>query len=75
MKKTDKKASEEIQLTYEEAMAKLEEIISGIENGKMNVDSLAENLREAKKLTAFCRARLTGVNDEVNRILAEDEEK
>lgn len=75
MKKSDKNSSEEIKLTYEEAMAKLEEIISGIENGKMNVDSLAENLREAKKLTAFCRTRLTGVNDEVNKILAEDEEK
>ena len=39
---------------YEEAMKRLEEIVRQIENGEMDIDSLADKLKEAKRLMAFC---------------------
>jgi exodeoxyribonuclease VII small subunit len=59
-------------LTYEKAMEELEQIVSKIEEGKMNVDFLAENLKRAKDLVAFCKKKLTSVDDEVSKIF-EDE--
>lgn len=55
-------------LTYEKAMEELEQIVSKIEEGKMNVDFLAENLKRAKDLVAFCKRKLTSVDDEVSKI-------
>ena len=42
-------------LTYSDAMKRLEEIVRKIESGEMDIDSLAENLKEAKQLVAFCK--------------------
>ena len=59
-------------MTYDAAMKRLEEIVANVESGKMNIDTLGENLKEAKSLVAFCRERLTKVNDEITKILSED---
>ena len=40
-----------------------------IESGEMDIDSLAENLKEAKQLVAFCKGKLQHVEDEVNKIM------
>lgn len=61
------------QPTYTEAMARLEAIVHKIESGEMDVDSLTEQLQEAKKLVELCRQRLTTIDDEVKKILASDE--
>ncbi len=56
-------------LTYSDAMKRLEEIVRKIESGEMDIDSLAENLKEAKQLVAFCKGKLQHVEDEVNKIM------
>lgn len=56
-------------LTYSDAMKRLEEIVRKIESGEMDIDSLAENLKEAKQLVAFCKGKLQQVEDEVNKIM------
>lgn len=56
-------------LTYSDAMKRLEEIVRTIESGEMDIDSLAENLKEAKQLVAFCKGKLQHVEDEVNKIM------
>lgn len=56
-------------LTYSDAMKRLEEIVRTIESGEMDIDSLAENLKEAKQLVAFCKGKLQHVEDEVNKII------
>lgn len=61
-------------LTYTDAMAQLEAIVSKIENGQMDIDSLAENLKKAKELVAFCRKKLTQVESEVKKILTDEQE-
>jgi exodeoxyribonuclease VII small subunit len=56
---------------YEEAMKRLEEIVRQIENGEMDIDSLADKLKEAKQLMAFCKQKLISVEEEVNKIMSE----
>lgn len=56
-------------LTYEQAVERLQEIVAKIERGEMNVDSLAKNLKEAKDLVTFCKAKLTKAEQDVKKIL------
>ena len=56
-------------MTHYEAMKRTEEIVRKIESGEMDIDSLAENLKEAKQLVAFCKGKLQQVEDEVNKIM------
>lgn len=62
-------------LTYEQAIKRLEEISQQISSGQLDVDDLASKLKEANQLVEFCTSKLKKVEDEVNNILAEDEEK
>lgn len=50
-------------------MKRLQEIISHIENGETDIDSLAAQLKEARKLVDFCREKLTKVEAEVKAML------
>ena len=43
---------------YEEAIERLQTIVADIERGETNVDELAESLKEAKSLIAFCKEKL-----------------
>ncbi len=55
--------------SYNEAIQKLETIVRKIENGEMDIDSLTENLKEAKALLAYCKNKLVKVEEEVNKIM------
>lgn len=57
------------ELTYEQSMLRLQEIVAKMERGEMNIDSLADNLKEARELVEFCRNKLTKVEKEVKKIL------
>ena len=58
-------------MTYTQAMARLEEIMALVQNGKMDVDELAGALKEASALVQFCRSRLFTVDEEVKALLDE----
>lgn len=58
------------QMNYEEAMARLETIVQQMEQGELDIDSLAKQLTEAKKLIALCEVKLTAANDKIDKILA-----
>lgn len=59
----------EKEMTYEKAMKRLEQIVATIENGEMDIDSLAKNLKEAKTLVEYCKNKLTSVEEEVKKCL------
>ncbi|MBO4673742.1 MAG: exodeoxyribonuclease VII small subunit [Bacteroidaceae bacterium] len=59
----------EKKMTYEEAMKRLEEIVKKIESGEMDIDLLAQHLKEAKSLVEFCKEKLTNVEEEVKKCL------
>jgi exodeoxyribonuclease VII small subunit len=56
-------------MTYSQAMARIEEIMSAIQGGGMDVDRLAVALKETSELVAFCRGKLYKVDEEVKALL------
>lgn len=56
-------------MTYAQAMDRLEEIMNSIQGGGMDVDKLAVTLKEADTLVKFCRSKLFEVDEEVKLLL------
>ena len=56
-------------LTYESAQAELTAIAREIESGAVSIDTLAEKVKRASELIAYCQSRLRDTETEVNRII------
>lgn len=65
----------EIKLTYEEAFNELREIATEIEDETVSVDVLAEKVKRASQLIAFCQTKLKSTEQEVNKIIKQMETK
>lgn len=59
--------------TYEQAMKRLEEIVTRIDSNELDIDSLGESLKEAQELIKFCREKLYKADGEINKILEEED--
>ena len=60
-------------MKYEESMAELEKISSQMENNELGIDQLAEKLNHAKELIKFCRTQLVNIEQEIQKILSDEE--
>lgn len=60
-------------LTYESAYKELAEISREIENESVSVDILAEKVKRASELIAFCQKKLRATETEVNKIIKQME--
>jgi len=58
---------------YEEAMKRLEEIVSRIEENKMDIDQIGDSLKEARELIKFCKDKLYKTDEEIRKILDSDD--
>ena len=58
-------------MTYAQAVERLEEIMNSRQGGGMDVDKLAVTLKEADALVKFCRSKLFEVDEEVKLLLDE----
>lgn len=58
-------------MTYAEAMARLEEIMGKIQGGKIDIDELAGLLKEAQELVKFCRDKIYKVDEEIKSLTEE----
>ena len=56
-------------MTYAQAVERLEEIMNSIQGGGMDVDKLAVALKDASALVQFCRGKLFKVDEEVKQLL------
>ena len=45
-------------ISFEEAMAELDQLVRASEEGKIPLDDMIANLERGNRLAAFCRARL-----------------
>ena len=61
-------------MTYEAAMQQLEEIVSGFEQGNLEIDQLSSKLKEAQELLKFCKSKLLKVEKDVKKILDHEQE-
>ena len=59
--------------TYEQAMKRLEEIVTRIDSNELDIDSLGESLKEAQELIKFCREKLYNADGEIKKILEEED--
>ncbi len=57
------------ELSYNEALGELEEILRSIEGGASDIDTLSAKVTRATELIKLCRTRLTKVEGEVKDIL------
>ena len=57
-----------------EAMHRLEKIVRQIDNNELEIDVLAEKIKEANGIIAFCSDKLTKADKEIEKLLAEKRE-
>lgn len=58
-------------LTYSQAMERLENIVRQIDNNELEIDVLAEKIKEANEIIAYCTEKLTKADQEVEKLLQE----
>ena len=56
-------------MKYEEAMKELETIVSQIEKNELDIDQLAERLKEAQKLIKLCKDKLYKTDEKIKAML------
>ncbi|NGM74451.1 exodeoxyribonuclease VII small subunit [Sphingobacterium sp. SGL-16] len=65
--------------TFIDAFNELQQIVSDIEAGDVNVDELAQKIKRASELIAACKAKLIASEEEVdcllNQLTTETEEE
>ena len=60
-------------VSYQEAIAEIEEILEQIENNELDVDELAEKVKRVSVLLKTCKEKLYKTNEQVEQILKEME--
>ena len=60
--------------TYEQAMKRLEEIVTAIDGGKLGIDSLSKYLKETQTLIQFCREKLYQTDQDIQKLLTPDDQ-
>ena len=61
------------EIKYEAAVQELEEIVDKMENDELDIDQLSEQLKRAKTLAKLCKDKLTKTDEEIKKLLNEDE--
>jgi exodeoxyribonuclease VII small subunit len=59
------------ELTYSQALKELEKIVKEIESEEVDIDILAEKIKRASQILAFCKGKLRIAEDEVKKVLTE----
>ena len=60
------------ELTYEQALQRLETLAGQLERGDVPIDEMARQLREAQKLVKHCRDLLYKADEAVKEILGKE---
>ena len=57
------------EIKYEEAVRQLEAIVEKMESGKLDIDTLADQLKEAKEFVKLCKQNLKRTDIEIQKLL------
>ena len=58
-------------ITFEQAMSRLEEIIAALENNQISLEKSVDLFQEGIKLSKICSDQLAGIEDKVAKILVD----
>ena len=61
-------------LSFEESLEKLEEIVNKLENGNVPLDEAIDEFNNAMQLVKICNDKLNNATEKVNKILTENGE-
>lgn len=53
---------------YEEAFARLQEIVRKMEGGQLDIDQITAHMKEAQELITLCKKRLTETEKEIDKL-------
>jgi exodeoxyribonuclease VII small subunit len=56
---------------YSQAIKRLEQIVEKIERDELDIDELADRIKEANEIIAFCSEKLTKADREIEKIKRE----
>ena len=59
--------------SYSEALERLQKIVDQIESGELEIDQLAEKIKEANVIISFCNEKLTKADEEIKKLSQEKE--
>ena len=57
--------------TYSQALARLQKIVAQIDSGELEIDQLADKIKEANAIIAFCNDKLTKADKEIKKMAEE----
>ena len=60
------------EMKYEQAYQELQIIVRRMENDELDIDQMSEQLKRAQQLIKLCKDKLTKTDEEIKKILAED---
>ena len=60
------------ELKYEQAYQELQTIVCRMENDELDIDQMSEQLKRAQQLIKLCKDKLPKTDEEIKKILAED---
>lgn len=60
-------------MNYDEAVQQLESIVQRMENDELDIDELTTELKKAQQLIKMCKAKLTKVDEDIKKILSQDD--
>ena len=71
----DKKSAEKLEkLSYEEALKKLEAIVSKLEDAEISLEESIEAFQEGIALSSYCREKLAEIEFKVEYLLKEEQQ-
>ncbi|GEO06637.1 hypothetical protein AAE02nite_43010 [Adhaeribacter aerolatus] len=62
--------SQELNLTYQQALDELTDLVNELENENIPIDDLADKVKRASDLIQYCQSKLTHTNTEVKKIIS-----
>ncbi len=61
--------------TYAQAMDKLQKIVKQMESDELDIDALADKIKEAQELIKYCNGKLFAADTEIRQLLEQKSEK
>ncbi len=64
--------SNEKNVSFEKSLARLEEIVAGMESGELSLDDMIARFEEGQKLIKFCSGKLDEVERKIEKLLTKE---
>jgi exodeoxyribonuclease VII small subunit len=72
MGKSEKQMEDKVELSFEQALVNLEEIIQRMESGEAPLDSLVTNYQNGIKMLKFCRGKIEAAELKIKEVQEKD---